>query len=28
VNATSGFIAFTVDESARLVRVYDLVWPG
>jgi len=24
----AGFIQFTVDESARLVRVYDLVWIG
>jgi hypothetical protein len=24
----SGFIAFTVDEDARLIRVYDLVWIG
>ena len=23
-----GFIQFTVDESAGLVRVYDLVWIG
>jgi hypothetical protein len=24
----AGFIQFTVDESAGLVRVYDLVWIG
>jgi hypothetical protein len=24
----SGFIIFTVDEDASLVRVYDLVWVG
>lgn len=24
----SGFIVFAVDEDARLVRVFDLVWTG
>ena len=24
----AGFIQFTVDEAAGLVRVYDLVWVG
>jgi hypothetical protein len=24
----SGFIIFTVDEAAGLIRVYDLVWTG
>jgi hypothetical protein len=24
----SGFIVFTVDDDAGLVRVYDLVWTG
>jgi hypothetical protein len=24
----SGFIVFTVDDDARLVRVYGLVWIG
>jgi hypothetical protein len=24
----AGFIQFTVDEAAGLVRVYDLVWLG
>lgn len=24
----AGFIQFTVDETAGLVRVYDLVWMG
>jgi hypothetical protein len=24
----SGFIIFTIDEPAGLVRVYDLVWTG
>ncbi len=24
----AGFITFTVDENARLIRVFDLVWVG
>jgi hypothetical protein len=24
----AGFIQFTVDEAAGLIRVYDLVWVG
>lgn len=24
----SGFIVFAVDESAQLVRVFDVVWTG
>jgi hypothetical protein len=24
----AGFVIFTVDDDARLVRVYELVWAG
>ena len=27
-SATGGFIVFTVDDDAGLVRVYGLVWIG
>jgi hypothetical protein len=26
--ASFGFIVFAVDETARLVRVFDLAWTG